>query len=207
MSVYKKLIEVQNKLKAPKSQYNNFGKYAYRNAEDILEALKPVLNEVGATVFIKDEIQLIGDRFYVKSTATFIDIESSDSVEASALARESEEKKGMDSAQVTGSTSSYARKYALNGLFLIDDTKDNDHDSNYQTDKKVEKKEEKPKFDNTEKDEIIQKITAKIGNDSTRKTTIIDIMKKKYDKTYSDFKYYKIDQLESVLKALIENKI
>ena len=208
MSVYKKLIEVQNKLKAPKSQYNSFGKYNYRNAEDILEAVKPILENVGATIFIKDSIELIGDRFYVKATVNFVDIESGNTIEASALARESEEKKGMDSAQVTGATSSYARKYALNGLLLIDDTKDNDHDSMHQTDNKEPKKEEnKPNYDNKEKEEVIQKIVAKIGNDSERKKKIIDMMKQKYDKTYSDFKYYKLDQLQAVLKAVLEDKI
>ena len=119
MSVYKKLIEVQNKLKAPKSQYNSFGKYNYRNAEDILEAAKPILKEFGATVFIKDEIELIGERYYIRSRAKFVDVETGEEVETVAYAREAEEKKGMDSAQVTGATSSYARKYALNGLFLI----------------------------------------------------------------------------------------
>ena len=208
MNIYKKLIEVQNKLKVPKSQYNNFGKYNYRNAEDILEAVKPILENAGATIFIKDSIELIGDRFYVKATVNFVDIESGNTIEASALARESEEKKGMDSAQVTGATSSYARKYALNGLLLIDDTKDNDHDSMHQTDNKEPKKEEnKPNYDNKEKEEVIQKIVAKIGNDSERKKKIIDMMKQKYDKTYSDFKYYKLDQLQAVLKAVLEDKI
>ena len=208
MSIYKKLIEVQNKLKVPKSQYNNFGKYNYRNAEDILEAVKPILENAGATIFIKDSIELIGDRFYVKATVSFVDIESGSVIETSALARESEEKKGMDSAQVTGATSSYARKYALNGLLLIDDTKDNDHDSMHQTDNKEPKKEEnKPNYDNKEKEEVIQKIVAKIGNDSERKKKIIDMMKQKYDKTYSDFKYYKLDQLQAVLKAVLEDKI
>ena len=208
MNIYKKLIEVQNKLKVPKSQYNNFGKYNYRNAEDILEAVKPILENAGATIFIKDSIELIGDRFYVKATVSFVDIESGNVIETSALARESEEKKGMDSAQVTGATSSYARKYALNGLLLIDDTKDNDHDSMQQTDNKEHKKEEnKPNYDNKEKEEVIQKIVAKIGNDSERKKKIIDMMKQKYDKTYSDFKYYKLDQLQAVLKAVLEDKI
>ena len=208
MNIYKKLIEVQNKLKVPKSQYNNFGKYNYRNAEDILEAVKPILENAGATIFIKDSIELIGDRFYVKATVNFVDIESGNTIEASALARESEEKKGMDSAQVTGATSSYARKYALNGLLLIDDTKDNDHDSMHQTDNKEPKKEEnKPNYDNKEKEEVIQKIVAKIGNDSERKKKIIDMMKQKYDKTYSDFKYYKLYQLQAVLKAVLEDKI
>ena len=125
-NVYMKLIEVQSKLKAPKSQFNKFGNYAYRNCEDILEALKPILNQVKAVVNISDEIILIGERYYVKATVKFIDAETGEVVEASAMAREEESKKGMDSSQLTGSTSSYARKYALNGLFAIDDTKDAD---------------------------------------------------------------------------------
>ena len=126
MSVYKKLIEVQTKLKAPKNQYNSFGKYSYRNCEDILEALKPILKEVGATIIISDEVVSVNERYYVKATVKFIDTETGERVEASANAREEDNKKGMDSSQLTGSTSSYARKYALNGLFAIDDTKDSD---------------------------------------------------------------------------------
>ena len=125
-NVYLKLVKVQNELKAPKSQYNSFGKYSYRNCEDILEALKPLLNEVKAIVNISDEIVLVGERYYVKATVKFIDAETGEVVEASAMAREEETKKGMDASQLTGSTSSYARKYALNGLFAIDDTKDAD---------------------------------------------------------------------------------
>ena len=125
-SVYMKLIEVQSKLKAPKSCYNKFGNYAYRNCEDILEALKPILSEVKAVVNISDEVVLVGERYYIKATVKFIDAETGEVVEASAMAREEENKKGMDSSQLTGSTSSYARKYALNGLFAIDDTKDSD---------------------------------------------------------------------------------
>ena len=126
MSVYKKLIEVQTRLKAPKNQYNSFGKYSYRNCEDILEALKPILKEVGATIIISDEVVPVNERYYVKATVKFIDTETGEAVEASANAREEDNKKGMDSSQLTGSTSSYARKYALNGLFAIDDTKDSD---------------------------------------------------------------------------------
>lgn len=125
-NVYLKLVEVQNKLKAPKSQFNKFGNYAYRNCEDILEALKPILAEVKAVVNISDEVVLVGERYYIKATVKFIDAETGEMVEASAMAREEESKKGMDSSQLTGSTSSYARKYALNGLFAIDDTKDSD---------------------------------------------------------------------------------
>ena len=126
MNVYEKLMTVQTKLRAPKGQYNQFGHYSYRSCEDILEALKPLLAEVGAIVNVSDEIKLIGNRFYVEATAMFLDCETGDSIVARASAREDESKKGMDLAQVTGSVSSYARKYALNGLFAIDDNKDSD---------------------------------------------------------------------------------
>lgn len=121
----KELIKIQNKLKASKSQYNSFGNYSYRSCEDILESLKPLLNEYGCFVSISDDICLIGDRYYVKATAKVINSEGT-TIEASAFAREPESKKGMDLSQITGSSSSYARKSALNGLFAIDDTKDAD---------------------------------------------------------------------------------
>ena len=126
MEIYKKLMGIQTKLKAPKSQRNSFGNYNYRSCEDILEAVKPLLDEFKVALTIKDEIVLIGERYYIKATATLIDIDTGDTTETSAYARESAEKRGMDSSQVTGATSSYARKYALNGLFAIDDNKDAD---------------------------------------------------------------------------------
>lgn len=132
MTVYKKLIEVQKELKAPKNQRNSFGNYNYRSCEDILEALKPVLSEHGATVFISDKPVVKENLWsYIEATATFVDTESGDSVSVTAYAREAETKKGMDVSQITGSASSYARKYALNGLFLIDDTKDADSDEQH----------------------------------------------------------------------------
>lgn len=132
MTVYKKLIEVQKELKAPKNQRNTFGNYNYRSCEDILEALKPVLSEHGATVFISDKPVVKENLWsYIEATATFVDTESGDSVSVTAYAREAETKKGMDPSQITGSASSYARKYALNGLFLIDDTKDADSDEQH----------------------------------------------------------------------------
>ena len=121
---YSKLIQVQATLNAPKGQFNSFGKYAYRSCEDIMGAVKPLLAEHGLVQFVSDEIELIGDRYYVKATVTVTDGKTTHSVSASA--RESESKKGMDDAQVTGSTSSYARKYALNGMYNIDDAKDAD---------------------------------------------------------------------------------
>ena len=159
MNVYEKLMTVQTKLRAPKGQYNSFGKYSYRSCEDILEALKPLLAEVGAIINITDEIKVIGDnfetmevedkktgeksvrlvgrRFYIEATAMFIDVETGDSIVARALAREDEAKKGMDLAQVTGSVSSYARKYALNGLFAIDDNRDPDSTNKHGKDNNI----------------------------------------------------------------------
>ena len=121
-----KLTLIQCKLKAPKNQYNSFGKYKYRNCEDILEALKPLLAEHNCCLTITDEVLNINNRFYIKATAIISDREENKTVSVSALAREAESQKGMNEAQITGSTSSYARKYALNGLFCIDDTKDAD---------------------------------------------------------------------------------
>ena len=126
MSVYEKLAAVQAALKAPKGQYNSFGKYKYRSCEDIVESVKPLLKANGLLLTISDEIVLIGDRFYVKATAAVTDIKEGGMVAVSAFAREEESKKGMDGSQVTGASSSYARKYALNGMFAIDDTKDSD---------------------------------------------------------------------------------
>lgn len=145
MSIYTKLLNVQNKLKAPKGQYNSFGKYKYRNCEDILEAVKPHLYEENALVYLSDTIEMIGDRFYVKATATFVDCETKEKIEVFAYAREEESKKGMDGSQVTGASSSYARKYALNGLFDIDDTKDSDTTNNGETEAPVKKESPKKK--------------------------------------------------------------
>ena len=126
MSIYKKLLQIQIELKAPKSQYNFFGKYRYRNCEDILEALKPILQKTETILYITDELVLIGERYYIKAIVTLIDIETGETISSAAYAREEEAKKGMDSSQVTGAASSYARKYALNGLFNINDVRDND---------------------------------------------------------------------------------
>lgn len=120
----KKLCNIQRELKAPKNQRNDFGKYNYRSCEDILEAVKPLLAAEGLVLTITDNIEMIGGRYYVKATATVTDGEKS--ISTTAFAREAEGRKGMDESQITGSASSYARKYALNGLFCIDDTKDAD---------------------------------------------------------------------------------
>ena len=123
--IYSELARIQQELKAPKNLYNKFGNYKYRNAEGILEAVKPLLN--GLALLVNDDIVQIGDRYYIKATATLTDGE--ESVSTVAYAREDETKKGMDCCQVTGACSSYARKYALNALLMIDDSKDSDDDA------------------------------------------------------------------------------
>ena len=136
-------MTIQGALKAPKGQYNSFGKYKYRSCEDILESVKPLLSAHDCALVITDDIMMIGDRIYVKATAKLIS--GSEQVESSAFAREESEKKGMDSSQVTGAASSYARKYALNGLFCIDDTKDSDATNTHGQQPKEEPKKEEPK--------------------------------------------------------------
>lgn len=125
------LLEIQVELKAPKSQYNKFGGYKYRSTEDILQAVKPLLKKYGDSLDLSDEPVLIGDWHYIKATAAFKDKEGNTTV-VTGYAREAANKKGMDDSQITGTASSYARKYALNGLFLIDDTKDADTDEYHQ---------------------------------------------------------------------------
>lgn len=144
------LAQIQSELKAPKGQRNNFGKYNYRSCEDILEAVKPLLKERGLVILITDDIVQIGERYYVRATATIYDSEGS-YISNSALAREELKRSGMDASQITGATSSYARKYALNGLFAIDDTKDADATNKGQDEPKANSqqptaKSQKPAF-------------------------------------------------------------
>lgn len=126
--IFAALMAVQAELKAPKGQHNSFGKYDYRSAEDIIEAVKPLLKENGLFLNMSDEVVLVGDRYYIKATVKVVDVITGESVQTSALAREAAQKKGMDESQATGTASSYARKYALNGLFAIDDNRDADTD-------------------------------------------------------------------------------
>ena len=126
MSIYEKLGVIQQELNAPKTQYNNFGKYSYRSCEDILQAVKPLLAKTKTALILSDSITGFDGRFYIAAKATLIDQESNGTIDVEAYAREDETKKGMDGSQITGAASSYARKYALNGLFAIDDNKDSD---------------------------------------------------------------------------------
>ena len=137
-NIYEKLLFIQTELKAPKSQYNSFGKYYYRNCEDIQESLKPLLKQMNTTLIISDEVVSFSGKNYIQATARFIDCEDGQEITNTALAREEDSKKGMDASQITGSTSSYARKYALNGLFCIDDSKDSDNDRRHEVKKTKE---------------------------------------------------------------------
>lgn len=145
MNIYEKLMNVQTELKAPKSQYNGFGKYKYRSCEDVLESLKPVLSKFKLAITISDDVVEVNSRNYIKATVTLINVEKADEqIQVTALAREEETKKGMDGSQITGASSSYARKYALNGLFAIDDTKDSDATNTGDEKKTKDKSEAKP---------------------------------------------------------------
>lgn len=139
MNFYEKLLEIQTELKAPKGQRNSFGNYNYRSCEDIFEAVKPLLKEHGLVLTIQDNLLLVGDRYYIEATAILTDGETS--ITNVAYAREEETKKGMDGSQITGASSSYARKYALNGLFLIDDVKDSDSTNTGDNKPKEDKKD------------------------------------------------------------------
>lgn len=146
MTIYEKLLSIQNELKVPKNQRNNFGNYNFRSCEDILEEVKPICKKNNVVIIVSDEIKQIRERYYVEATASLIDIETSEKIVNKASAREEDSKKGMDASQVTGASSSYARKYALNGLLAIDDNKDADTDEfakqqNKGIDKKKPKKE------------------------------------------------------------------
>lgn len=196
-----KLQKIQVELKAPKDLYNKFGQYYYRNAESIQEALKPLEEKYKVTIMLSDSIEVIGNRIYVKATATLCDCETDETLTVWAYAREAETKKGMDDAQVTGATSSYARKYALNGLFLLDDTKDVDSEE-YQAQGKSEpnkatsKKESKPKSESKAEvkpltDEELEFLTKRYTGDNLAK--LLD--------------FYKIETLDQIAPDVARNLI
>lgn len=163
-----KLQKIQFEMKAPKNLFNKFGNYKYRNAEGILEAFKPFGEKYKVALIVTDDIINVGDRYYVKATATIYDTESEATLSNSAFARESFDKKGQDDSQITGTASSYARKYALNGLFLLDDTKDADTDEYHEeTTKKAEQKKAEPKEEKRLASDIQIKEIAKLFDDTS----------------------------------------
>ena len=168
MSVLEKLGAIQCELKAPKGQYNSFGKYKYRSCEDILEAVKPLLIKHKCALTVTDDLRLIGERYYVCAEATLYDAEERETVTNTAFAREDEQKKGMDGSQITGTASSYARKYALNGLLLCDDTKDADTDAYHEQTHADKKPPEDPKVAAAvAKANEVKKLLVKISGDKT----------------------------------------
>lgn len=182
MNIYEKLSIIQRELIAPKNQYNAFGKYHYRSCEDILEGLKPYLKKTKTAVTVSDEVVMIGDRYYIKATARLHDCESESAVcvENTAFAREEDVKKGMDGSQITGSSSSYARKYALNGLFCIDDVKDADTRDNRLKEAEQQKKDEEQqkKIENSVISELkLQALLARCESDSVKPATIQKLYK------------------------------
>lgn len=186
MSVYEKLSKVQSELKAPKGQYNSFGKYKYRSCEDILEAVKPLNAKHGVVLTVGDEVVEISNRFYVKATATFVDIESGEKIINTALAREDDSKKGMDGSQITGTASSYARKYCLNGLFCIDDTKDADTDE-YRAQQERKPQENKPQGSKPQERQYVKVVNGR--------TAVINS-----NGEYVDIENLTVEQLEKTLK-------
>ena len=180
MTLKEKLSAIQNELKAPKGQYNNFGKYNYRSAEDILEAVKPICLKHKTVLVLNDEVKQIGERYYVEAFATLYDLESVETFKITAYAREEETKKGMDASQVTGATSSYARKYALNGLFNIDDTKDADTDEYAIQVAEGGKKETRAKAEKAQADDPIissDKVEIAVATIRNKQTTLANVMK------------------------------
>lgn len=201
MTIHEKMMKIQTTLKAPKDKWNDYGKYNYRNAEGILEAVKPLLAENKLSMYITDDVQAVGERVYVKATVKVLDTETGESVETTALAREALNKKGMDDSQITGTASSYARKYALNGIFLLDDTKDADTDENK---KEREARAEKQADDKKTNDVKNMKIS-KIKQDSL--LALCDEKAFDINKIVKSFRHTKLSEItEGDYKYIIANK-
>lgn len=206
MNIYEKINKIQVELKAPKSQRNNFGNYNFRNCEDILEALKPLLLREKMIIQLSDELVQIGDRFYIKATATLIDIESGEKHSTTSFAREELTKKGMDGSQITGASSSYARKYALNGLLAIDDTKDSDTTNTGNHNSESSKQQAKPKKTLT-KEEKKARFIKYINEHYTDFKMKIDKFKLENSvKNIEELTYEKLEELATSIKDNIEQK-
>lgn len=206
LTLREKVHRIQIELKAPKGQFNKYGEYRYRSCEDILEAIKPLNAKYGTMVILDDELVLIGDRYYIKATATLTNVMDEKAFSTTAYAREELAKKGMDASQITGSASSYARKYALNGLLNIDDTKDADATNKHDDSDKVEPVE-KPKTENvgTTKNSP-EPVTLMISPEDL--TTLTNMLGEDEIKLVNDF--YKIEDLADLTdrqaKALLKRK-
>lgn len=183
IKVLEKLLEVQTELKAPKSNYNSFGKYKYRSCEDILNAVKPLCYKNKAVIYLSDDLVYQGERYYIKATAIFVDVETGEKITNTAYAREELEKKGIDGSQITGTASSYARKYALNGLLDIDDTKDADTDEYHNQTHKKPIAEETDKSEKEQERLDLEKRCAELGIDINEPRTKAWISQRLLDKS------------------------
>lgn len=190
MAIREKLSSVQQGLNVPKSNYNEYGGFSYRSCENILESVKPLLKENGLVLTITDDIIMLGDRFYVKATAILSDCETGESITNSAFAREQETKKGMDASQITGSASSYARKYALNGLFCIDDVKDADTRDNRE-EGTTRRTESKMDYINDVK---VRSIVDRANNDGVDTDKLCNLYKVSKLEHLTEKMYYNINQ-------------
>lgn len=196
MKIHEKLLNIQKSLVAPKGQYNNFGKFHYRSCEDIVEAAKPLLAKEKATLTLRDQVEEIGQKNYIKATAVLTDVETGEFVEVTAYARESQEKKGMDESQMTGTASSYARKYALNGLFAIDDTKDADTDEYKATAAKPTPKADASRQTKELSDKEVLDIITMAGDKGTNEAALKVMIKKRFHK---DIEYITKKEAQSVI--------
>ena len=186
-TVYQKLLNIQTKLNAPKDKWNDFGNYPYRSAEGIMDALKPYLEEEKMTILISDEIVQNGERYHVVSTVTLIDIETGESIKVTSPAREEATKKGMDGSQITGASISYARKYALGGMFLIDDTKDSDATNETKKEKHTDKVQKTTNTNNSNKaytvtEKQLKRLYAIAANRGIKADTVKEQVQKRFGK-------------------------
>lgn len=186
-NIITKLLKIQAEIKVPKDQKNHFGNYTYRSCEDILEKARPLCNKYGVVLILNDEIKFIEGRFYVVATATIYDSETGESISVTANAREADDKKGMDVSQITGASSSYARKYALSGLFCLDDNKDADTMDNSTA---------------TDRNELISRICKKLANNNIDNNIISRLLLKKYNKSNS--KQLTVKELSDLDKNIIK---
>lgn len=193
MNIYEKLGDIQTQLKAPKGQLNKFANYRFRSCEDILEAVKPLLASTKTALTLNDGIVMIGDRYYVEATATLHDCEKpGEKICNVACAREEEQKKGSDASQITGATSSYARKYALNGLFAIDDTKDSDATNTHGKEEKVDTQADMPKEEKVNTEQKINEVQAQ---------SIKDLAENTNTNVAELCKYYQVKSLDDLTLA------
>lgn len=202
--IYEKLTKIQAELKAPKSRFNSFGKYNYRSLEDILEGVKPILAKYNVSLFMQDGVTQVGDRYYIKADAYLYDPEDKSIVTTSAYAREEDEKKGMDGSQITGTASSYARKYCLNALFLIDDTKDADTDEYHTESEERSKAKKKEAKASSKEPDLAELKKTLVSTAKTMKLSATDCLKKTGWEEGTEATFEQVTKALQILKNISE---